>query len=183
MRMKKLGVIIGSLRKDSFNRKVAEYMMGQLKSDFDVEIIEIGALQLYNQDFDENPPQEWVDFRKKVAQKDAYLFVSPEYNRSMPAALKNALDVASRPMGENVWAKKPGAVVTVSPGAMGGFGSNHQLRQTMAFLDLYIMTQPEAYIGEIHKALDESGKLTSERTQSFLQKISSEFVNWTKNFN
>lgn len=181
--MKKLGVIIGSLRKDSYNRKVATYMASQLGNDFEVEIIEIGDLPLYNQDFDDAPPQEWVDFRKKVAEKNAYLFVSPEYNRSMPAVLKNALDVASRPMGENVWAKKPGAIVTVSPGKMGGFGSSQHLRQTMSFLDIYIMNQPEAYIGEIQDALDENGNLTSERTQSFLQKISSEFVNWTKNFN
>lgn len=180
--MKKLGIIIGSLRKESYNRKIAEYMVNQLDSDFEVEILEIGKLALYNEDLDDNPPSEWTDFRKKVKEKDAYLFVSPEYNRSMPAVLKNALDVASRPMQENVWNDKPGAVITASPGAIGGFGSNHHLRQTMTFLNLHIMAQPEAYLGGIDQALDEDGNLTNERTLAFLQKIALEFKKWTDKF-
>ena len=180
--MKKLGVIVGSLRKESYNRKVANYMMEQLKNDFEVEVIEIGNLPLYNEDLDDNPPIDWIGFRDKVKKMDAYLFVSPEYNRSIPAVLKNALDVASRPMQENVWSNKAGAIITASPGKIGGFGANHHLRQTMSFLNIHVMDQPEAYLGEIHEALDDKGNLTSERTLSFLQKIASEFKNWTDKF-
>lgn len=180
--MKKLGIIIGSLRKESFNRKVAEYLGDHLKDRFEVEFIDLAPLSMYNQDLDGTPPQAWLDFRKQVEQSEAFLFVSPEYNRSMPAVLKNALDIASRPDRQNMWAKKPALLVTASPGKMGGVSSSLQLKQTMSFLEMYLMPQPELYLGEIHLALDESGKLTNERTTSFLNKAGDAFVEWTNKF-
>src|ERR1700726_2030961 len=108
------------------------------------------------------------------------LFVTPEYNRSVPAALKNALDVGSRPYGSSVWDRKPGAVVSSSPGAIGGFGANHHLRQSLVFLNVPAMQQPEAYLSHVDKLFDEHGKLVSEGTDKFLQQIMQAFANWVE---
>ena len=112
-------------------------------------MVEIGDLPLYNQDLDANPPEQWTRFRKQVAAADGVLFVSPEYNRGIPGVLKNAIDVGSRPYGQSVFDKKPAAIVTASPGAIGGFGANHQIRQACVFLNMPVMQQPEAYLGHV----------------------------------
>ena len=106
------------------------------------------------------------------------LFVTPEYNRSVPGVLKNAIDVGSRPYGKSAWDGKPGAVVSVSPGAIGGFGANHHLRQSLVFLNMPAMQQPEAYIGGADKLFDASGKLTNDGTREFLQKFMAAFAAW-----
>lgn len=172
--MKKIAVIVGSLRKDSWNRKVALELITLAKHSMDMEIIEINNLPLYNQDLDDNPPKEWVAFRNSIRDKDGVLFVTPEYNRSIPAALKNAIDVGSRPYGKSVWGQKVGAVMSVSPSAIGGFGANQHLRQTFVFLDILCMQQPEAYISNIDK-LYVDGKL-KEETHQFLKKFIDQYA-------
>src|SRR5205085_3839807 len=124
----------------------------------DCEIVEIGELPLYNQDLDANPPEPWVRFRQQIAAADGVLFVSPEYNRGIPGVLKNAIDVGSRPYGQSVFDKMPAAIVTASPGSIGGVGSNHQIRQAGVFLNMPMMQQPEAYLGHVtDDSFDDSG--------------------------
>ena len=141
-------------------------------------IAEIGRLSLYNQDADANPPPKWIDLRRRVKAADAVLFVTPEYSRSIPGVLKNALDIASRPYGQNAWNGKPGAVVSASPGAVGGFGANHHLRQSLVFLNVPAMQQPEAYIGAADKLFDANGKLVNDGTRKFLQGLMTAFAGW-----
>lgn len=166
---KKIGVLVGSLREGSFNKKVAQEIINLLPEGFEGEFVEIGQLPFYNEDIDQgNPPQEYVDFRAELDKYDGFLFQSPEYNRSTTAVLKNALDVGSRPYGESKWAGKPAGVFSASPGAYGGFGANHHLRQSLAFLDMPTMGQPEVYLGSVMESLDEEGNIV-ERTREFLK--------------
>jgi chromate reductase len=175
--VRKVAVFVGSLRKDSINRKVAKALAELAPSSLDLEIVEIGNLPLYNQDAEANPPAEWTAFRERVKASDAVLFVTPEYNRSVPAVLKNALDVGSRPYGQSVWNGKPGAVVSASPGGIGGFGANHHLRQSLVFLNVPALQQ-EAYIGGADKLFDASGKLVNEGTSKFLSGFMQAFADW-----
>lgn len=168
---KKIGILVGSLRKDSYNRLVAREVVALLPENYEPTFIEIGNLPFYNEDLDtENPPVEFVNFRKSIKEQDALLFVTPEYNRSVPAALKNAIDVGSRPVGKGVWAGKPAGVISVSQGMISGFGANHHLRQSLVCVDVYPLQQPEAYIGSIKSVLDENGKL-KEAQVAFLTKF------------
>jgi chromate reductase len=173
-----VAVFVGSLRKDSINRKLATALADLAPASLKLTIVEIGQLPLYNQDEDSNPPAAWTAFRERLKGADAVLFVTPEYNRSVPAALKNALDVGSRPAGQSVWNGKPGAVVSASPGAIGGFGANHHLRQSLVFLNVPAMQQPEAYIGGADKLFDASGKLINDGTRKFLQGFMQAFAAW-----
>ena len=173
-----VAVIIGSLRKDSINRKVARALVELAPSNLKLAMVEIGQLPIYNQDGDDNPPAEWTAFRAWISAADAVLFVTPEHNRSVPAALKNALDVGSRPYGKNAWNGKPGAVVSASPGAISGFGANHHLRQSLVFLNVPAMAQPEAYLGGADKLFDASGKLANDGTRKFLQAFMQAYAAW-----
>lgn len=177
---KKIAIFIGSLRKESFNRKMAKVLTTLAPESLMLEIIEIGGLPLYDQDYDDvgNPPSEWSAFRERVKSFDGFLFVTPEYNRSVPGVLKNALDVGSRPYGQSVWGGKPGAVISVSPGAIGGFGANHHLRQSLVFLDVPAMHQPEAYIGGAAQLFDANGNITNETTREFLRRFMDAFAAW-----
>src|SRR5262249_1228456 len=136
------------------------------------------GLPIHSPDVDPAPPQPWLAFRDDIRAADAILFVTPEYNRSVPAALKNAIDVGSRPYGQSVWNGKPAAVISASPGAMGGFGANHHLRQSLVFLNVPAMHQPEAYLNGADKLFDASGKLVDERTRAFLQKFIQAYAAW-----
>lgn len=180
--VKKIGVIVGSLRRDSWNRKLAKALMALAPKSLALEIIEIGDLPLYNQDFDDdgNPPKEWVKFREQMQKVDGVLFVTPEYNRSVPAPLKNAIDVGSRPYGKSVWSGKPGAVISSSPGAIGGFGANQHLRQSFVFLDIPCMQQPEAYISDISHLFTPTGEIAKEDTKKFLTKYMDTYANWVE---
>lgn len=178
MMEKKIGIFVGSLRKESFNRKMAKALMKLSPDSLNLEIVEIEGLPLYNQDLDDNPPTAWTEFRKRIKNCDGVLFVTPEYNRSVPGVLKNAIDIGSRPYGKNAWDGKPGAVVSVSPGSIGGFGANHHLRQSMVFLNIPVMQQPEAYIGNAANLFDESGNLASDSTQEFAAKFMHAFAAW-----
>jgi chromate reductase len=174
----RIAVIVGSLRKGSFNRKMAKALMKLAPASLELEIIEIGELPLYDQDLDNDPPAVWTEFRERLKKFDGVLFVTPEYNRSVPGVLKNAIDVGSRPYGKNMWSGKPGAVVSVSPGAIGGFGANHHLRQSLVFLNVPAMPQPEAYIGHAADLFDESGDLISESTREFAATFMQAFAGW-----
>lgn len=176
---KKIGVIVGSLRKESWNRKLALALIKLAPASLKMEIVEIGQLPLYNQDLDDQPPKEWTAFREHVKSCDGFLFVSPEYNRSIPAPLKNAIDVGSRPYGKSSWGSgKPGAVISASPGAIGGFGANQHLRQSFVFLDVPCMQQPEAYIGDISHVFDANSNIAKEETQNFLRKYMEAYADW-----
>ncbi len=175
----KIAVIVGSLRKDSINRKIANALCAASAARLDCSIIEIGGLPLYNEDVDRQPPAQWAEFRAALRQADGVLFVTPEYNRSVPGALKNAIDVGSRPYGQSAWAKKPAAVVSASPGGTGGFGANHHLRQSCVFLDMPMMQQPEAYLGRVNdKSFDGDGGLVEGPLKELLGKIAAAFADW-----
>ncbi len=174
-----VAVFVGSLRKGSFSRMTAHALAAVAPAHLKFEIVEIGALPLYNQDEDvESPPASYAAFRKKVKAADAVLFVTPEYNRSVPAVLKNAIDVGSRPYGQSSWNGKPGAIVSVSPGALGAFGANHHLRQSLVFLNVPAMPQPEAYIGGAGSLFDESGRVKSDETRKFFTSVMDAFAAW-----
>ena len=172
-----VAVLVGSLRAGSFNRKLANVLCRMAPESLDLEIVEIGDLPLYNQDYEASPPPSVRAFKHRIEQADAILFVTPEYNRSVPAALKNAIDVASRPYGKSAWNGKPCAIISATPGAIGGFGANHHLRQMLVFLDMPAL-QHEAYIGGIDKLLDGEGNLTNDQTKAFLQKFLDAFASW-----
>lgn len=175
----KIAIIVGSLRKDSLNRKVARSICAIRNDNLDCSMIEIGDLPLYNQDLDGSPPEQWVRFRQQVGGADGVLFVSPEYNRGIPGVLKNAIDVGSRPYGQSVFDKKPGAIVTVSPGSIGGFGANHQIRQAAVFLNMPIMQQPEAYLGHVtDDSFDEAGCLKEGSLKDLVSVLAHAFANW-----
>jgi len=180
MSTKNVAVFVGSLRKDSLNRKVANVLPALAPASLKLEVVEIGALPLYNQDDDAagKVPPAWQAFRERVRPADAVLFVTPEYNRSVPAPLKNAIDVGSRPYGQSVWDGKPGAVISVSPGAIGGFGANHHLRQSMVFLNVPMLQQPEAYVGGAANLFDDKGNLADAATREFLGKFMQAFADW-----
>jgi chromate reductase len=182
MRSKKIAVIIGSLRKESFSRKTAKALIALAPESLALEIIEIGGLPIYNQDLEEPPPNAWTDFRERLKNFDGFLFVTPEYNRSVPAVLKNAIDVGSRPYGKNIWDGKPGAIVSVSPGVLGAFGANHHLRQSLVFLNVLTMAQPEAYVGGAAKLFDDRENLTNDSTREFLKKFMTAFGEWVIRF-
>ena len=173
-----VAVLVGSLRKGSFNRMTAHALAEVAPEGLRLEIVEIRDLPLYDQDLDPSPPPQWVAFKERIKRADAVLFVTPEYNRSMPGVLKNAIDVASRPYGQSAWDGKPGAVLSVSVGAQGGFGANHHLRQSLVFLNVPAMQQPEAYIGHAADLFDAGGKLTKDSTREFLRKFMAAFGSW-----
>lgn len=176
-----VAVLVGSLRKGSYSRKIARAFAALAPKNLDFRFIEIGDLPFYNEDTDSGtPPAVWTDFRKKMKEADAYLFVTPEYNRSVPGVLKNAVDVASRPYGQNTMAGKPAAVISTSIGALAGFGANHHLRQSLVFLDVPTMQQPEAYIGRSAEFLDEAGNPATEANKKFLEGIITAFASWIK---
>lgn len=182
MSKKTIGVIVGSLRKESFNRSIANYVVSVIPAEYEVKFIDINDIDMFNQDLEDNPPASWTRLREDVKSSDAYLFFTPEYNRSVPAVLKNVLDVASRPYGQNVWAKKPAGIVSVSMGGISAFGANHHLRQSLTFLDVYTLQQPEAYIGNAMELLDEKGILVNENTKDFLKSYVDAFIDWVEKF-
>ena len=178
--IRSVAVFVGSLRKESFSRKIAKALIAMAPPTLKLEIVEIGHLPLYNQDFEADPPQAAREFKQKVETFDAVLFVTPEYNRGVPGCLKNAIDVGSRPYGKSSWSGKPGAVISNSPGAIGGYGANHALRQSLVFLNVPAMQQPEAYIGGVAKMFDDKGTLTDETTREFLQKFLAAYAQWVE---
>jgi chromate reductase len=180
-RVKDVAVVVGSLRKASYNRMIARTLVEIAPPALALELVEIGQLPLYNQDFDEASPAGYARFRERITRADAVLFVTPEHNRSMPAALKNALDVASRPWGQNCWAHKPAGVLAASIASTGAFGANHHLRQSLTYLDMPLLQQPEVYIGKVQDLVDEArGVVNNESTLAFLGDFMSRFAAWVE---
>lgn len=177
---KKIAVIVGSMRKESYNRKMAQALIKLAPETLELEIVEIKDLPMYNQDLEADFPESWKQFKESIDAADGILFVTPEYNRSLPAVLKNALDVASRPYGKNSWNGKPGGVVSVSISALGGFGANHHLRQCAVYLNIPMMQQPEAYIGKAEEIFDETGAIKSEDTEKFVKHFIDAYARWVK---
>jgi chromate reductase len=171
-----VAVVVGSLRKDSVSRKLAK-AFESVTPELKFTEVAIGALPHFNQDLEETPPAEWVAFREQIKAADAVLFVTPEYNRSIPGVLKNAIDVGSRPYGSSVWNGKPGAVISSSPGAIGGFGANHHLRQSLVFLNVPVLSL-EAYVGGVFSLFDDKGELINESTRDFLRGYGEAFTAW-----
>jgi chromate reductase, NAD(P)H dehydrogenase (quinone) len=173
-----IGVLVGSLRQDSINRRLSLALTKLAPPSLLLEPIPIHGLPMYNQDLDGNPPPQWVEFKARVRAADGLLFLSPEYNRSVPGVLKNAIDIGSRPYGDSAWGGKPGAVITASPSAIGGFGANHHLRQCLVYLDVSVMAQPEAYIGGADKIVDENGDIATPSSRAFLERFMQAFASW-----
>ena len=177
----KIAILVGSLRKDSINKKVARSICALRGDNLECSVVEIGDLPLYNEDLDKNPPEQWVRLRDQVRAADGVLFVSPEYNRGVPGVLKNAIDVGSRPYGQSVFDQKPAAIVTASPGSVGGFGSNHQIRQAAVFLNMPVMQQPEAYLGHVSgDSFDADGCLKEGPLKEIVINLACAFHDWVE---
>jgi len=176
--MRDVVVLVGSLRKGSFNRKIAHALREIAAGTLALDEVPIGDLPLYNEDLEAAPPDAWIRFRDRIRRADAVLFVTPEYNRSVPGVLKNAIDVGSRPYGKSVFSRKPAAIVSVTGGTLGAFGANHHLRQSLVFLDMPALQQPEMYIGGAPKLLDQEGRLTNDDTRAQLKKFVDAFAAW-----
>ena len=174
-----IAILVGSLRRDSLNRKVARSLCTLAGDRLDCDIVEIGDLPLYNQEYDSDSPESYVRFRDRIRAADGALFVTPEYNRGVPGVLKNAVDVGSRPYGESVWNQKPAAIVSVSPGSIGGFGANHQLRQACVFLNMPVMQHPEAYLGHVSDdSFDSGGGLKEGPLKALVLGLATAFADW-----
>jgi chromate reductase len=177
----KIAILVGSLRKDSINRSVARSICAIRDDNLECSMVEMGDLPLYNQDYDSLPeqPAPYTRFREQISAADGILFCTPEYNRGVPGVLTNAVDVGSRPYGASVWNAKPAAIVSASPGSIGGFGANHQLRQACVFLNMPVMQQPEAYLGNVTAdSFDADGKLKDGQLKEFIEKIAHAFHDW-----
>lgn len=175
-------VLVGSLRKSSLNRLLAREIAVLSPASLELEVVEIGAAPFYDEDLELDPPPAWTSLRSRIARADGVLFVSPEYNRSIPAVLKNAIDVLSRPYGKSALNGKPAAIITSSQGAMGGFGANHHLRQVLMCLNVRTLPTPEAYIGDAGNLFDEGGKLVKPKVAEFLTNFMLTFDEWVKMF-
>ncbi len=179
MPTRRVAVLVGSLRKEAFSRRLANALIQLQPDSLRLEILEIGGLALYNQDLEtDSPPAAWKEYREKLAACEAVLFVTPEYNRGMPAAIKNAIDVGTRPYGKGAINRKPCAVASSSPGGLGGFGANHQVRQCVVFLDMPMMQMPELYVGHVDKVVDASGKPASDATRDLFKGFLAAFADW-----
>lgn len=173
-----VAVFVGSLRKESYNLKTAKALIEVAPESLSLDIVDIGNLPFFNEDLEKTPPDAWTALKETISSSDAVLFVTPEYNRSVPGVLKNAIDVGSRPYGQNSWDGKPGAIVSVSISNISGFGANHHLRQSLVFVNVPTMAQPEAYIGNAGERFDDNGKLTDDSTREFLRSFMEAFENW-----
>ena len=175
----KIAIVVGSLRQDSINKKIARSLCAMAHERLDCDIVPIGDLPLYNQEYDADSPAPYVRFRDEIAAADGVLFVTPEYNRGVPGVLKNAIDVGSRPYGKSVWNQKPAAIVSASPGGIGGFGANHQLRQACVFLNMPVMQHPEAYLGRVNdESFDADGCLKDGPLKDIVVGLSKAFGDW-----
>ena len=179
----KIAVIVGSLRKDSFNRKLATALAALAPADFSFEHVRIDDLPLYNQDDDAHPSDAVRRLKTDVNGSQGLLFVTPEYNRSIPGVLKNAIDHGSRPYGQSVWGGKPAAVIGVSGGAIGTALAQQHLRNVLAYLDVPTLGQPEAFIQNKEGLFDERGHIGAPDTRKFLQAWMDKYVDWVKRHN
>lgn len=176
----KIAVVVGSIRRDSFNKQLAHALISLAPQDFSFEFLDIASLPLYSQDYDADFPEAARTLKQKISEADGLLFVTPEYNRSIPGVLKNALDWGSRPWGQSAWANKPGALIGTSVGAIGTALAQAHLRNVLAYLDVPLMGQPEMFIKHDESRIDTSGKIVNEDTRKFLQAFVDKYVAWVK---
>lgn len=174
-----IAVIVGSLRRDSFNRKLAGALAKLAPPEFSFENVEIGDLPLYNQDNDDNPPDSVTRLKAKIAASAGLIFVTPEYNRSIPGVLKNAIDQASRPYGQSAWVGKPGGVLGVSIGAIGTAVAQQHLRNVLAYLDVPTLGQPEVFLQAKEDLFDDAGNI-GPASKPYLQRWMDKYVAWVK---
>ena len=174
-----IAVVVGSLRKDSFNRKLANAIVKLAPPEFSFQQVQINDLPLYNQDDDANPAESVKRLKNEIKSAQGILFVTPEYNRSIPGVLKNAIDHASRPYGQNVWAGKPAGVIGISIGVIGTAMSQQHLRNVLAFLDMPTLGQPEIFIQVKDGLFDEDGSIGADSKQ-FLQNWMDKYCAWVK---
>lgn len=183
MQNKNIGIVVGSIRKDAYTKKIADFLIENSPKDYQLEIIKIADLPLYNQDYDEaGEPENYSAFRKTVKSTDGIIFITPEHNRSVPAALKNALDVGSRPYGKNVWDGKPAMVISSSISGISGFGANHHLRQMLTFLNMPTLQQPEVYLANVQDYFNDKGELTKEDSAKFLKGALKSYFDFAEKF-
>lgn len=175
-----IGVIVGSLRRDSLNRKLANAMLKLAPSEFSFKFLEIGDLPLYNQDHDDNQAESVKRLKDEIKASHGLIFVTAEYNRSMPGVLKNAIDHASRPYGQSAWAGKPAGVLGASVGAIGSAIAQQHLRGVLAYLDMPTLGQPETFIQVKEGMFDEAGNISNADTKKFLQGWMDKYVAWVK---
>lgn len=174
-----IAVVVGSLRRESFNRQLANAIVKLAPAEFSFRQLEIGDLPLYSQDHETSPAETVKRLKKEISSSDGLLFVTPEYNRSIPGVLKNALDHASRPYGQNAWARKPAGVLGVSVGAVGTAVAQQHLRNVLAYLDVPTLGQPEAFIQAKEGLFDASGNIGTA-SRKFLQGWMDSYVAWVK---
>lgn len=177
---KVIGILAGSLRKESFSKKIAQAIVPMAPEGYRFQIISLDGLEVYNQDFDDHNqvPESYKAFREEMHKVDGVIFITPEYNRSVPGVLKNALDIGSRPAGKSVWDKKPAAIFSNSPGNISAFGANHHLRQSLVFLNMPAMQQPEVYIAKANELFDDSGALKEGETKKFIAEAVKAYMAW-----
>jgi chromate reductase len=179
---KQIGYVVGSLRKDSLNRKLANALIKLAPPDFNCKELRIGDLPLYNQDDDRAQAPEVQRLKSELRAVDAVIFITPEYNRSIPGVLKNALDHASRPYGQSAWAGKPAGVIGISIGAIGTAVAQSHLRTILAYLDMPTLGQPEAYLQSKDGFFDEAGNIANGDTKKFIHGWMDKYVAWVKRF-
>lgn len=172
---KKIGILVGSLREKSFNKRIAQNLIELMPEGYEAEIVDYDYLQFYREEYDVNEPEEYNKFRKQIASYDGFIFQTPEYNRSFPGALKNAIDIASRPWGKNLWKDKPVAVFSASVGAISGFGAANHLNQVLLGLGTRILSNPAVYIGNVVKVFEKDGTMIEE-TKKFLSQALNAFA-------
>ncbi|HEY4320868.1 MAG TPA: NAD(P)H-dependent oxidoreductase [Gemmatimonadales bacterium] len=179
-RLYNIAVLVGSLRRDSVTRKVAHAMIQLAPSNLALRELELASLAMYNEDLEADVPPAWAAFRDDIKRTDGVLFFTPEYNRSVPGVLKNAIDIGSRPGGHGVWSGKPGGVVSVTPFGLGAFGANHHLRQALVYVNVLVMAQPEAYISQASTLIGADGTVTNETSRAFFTKFMAAYADWVE---
>ena len=176
--MYKIAVLVGSLRRDSINLKFARALAKLGAGQFEFRTVELGDLPIYNEDLWENPPAPVLRLKKDIAAADAVLFVTPEYNRSIPAVVKNAIDWGTRPWGQNSWAGKPGSIIGTSPGNVGTAVAQAHLRSVLTILDVSLLGQPEIYFVWKPGLINDEFEVTDDQTREFLQGYLAKFAGW-----
>lgn len=175
---KKILALVGGISKDSLNLKLFNAAKDLAPEDLEIGRFDISTLPFFNKDIENDPPAVVQEFKQLIKKADGVLFVTPEYNRSIPGVLKNAIDWGSRPQGDNSWAKKPAGIMGATPGNLGTYGAQTHLRAILNTLNFRTMAQPEFLLGGAPKFFDEAGKLTDDRTKDFIKKFWAAFEEW-----
>lgn len=175
-----VAVIVGSLRKESYSLKIANALVKLAPPSLKLNVVTLNGLSFFNQDLEANPPTDWLSFRETLQKSDGVLFVTPEYNRSIPGVLKNAIDVGSRPYGKSSFNGRPVGIISSSPGPLGGVSAAMNLKQILPGYSGPILQQPEIYLTAVGDAFDEKGNLTKEALEKVLKQYIDAFAAWVE---